>query len=199
MKVVSNGIRNIIYARSMVGNSDESTLMPNRTAVYNHLKRCGKIVSFLGSNTTPKTRVERVKTWRNACWFGDLHASLGLELHNMRAGVSASPARNETKLQHFHPHTTTMINKFYDADCEAWLNCVNCYLYGVRDGEIDSTLDLFNHEAWLHLSGYVSCHCNRYWYVGSSQWMSRGVKIGVWCAMSATRIARPISIFVIIM
>jgi hypothetical protein len=69
------------------------------------------------------------------------------------------------------------------------------FLQSVIEGEIDPHLTFFSDEALFHLQGYINTQNNRYW---SSQnphltpkVLLHPVKLGVWCAVSATRIVGP--------
>jgi hypothetical protein len=65
------------------------------------------------------------------------------------------------------------------------------------DGDIATTLVLFSNEAWFHLSGYVNSQNNRQWSKKNPIIINgiplHGVKVGVWCAMSAGRTTKPTS------
>jgi hypothetical protein len=64
------------------------------------------------------------------------------------------------------------------------------------EGEIDPQVTFFSDEARFHLQGYINTRNNRYW---SSQnphpthkVLLHPVKVGVWCAVSARKIAVPV-------
>lgn len=58
----------------------------------------------------------------------------------------------------FASYKTTVIHTVY---CEARLNFMNCYLYGVHSWEIDYKLILFSDKDWFLLGGYVNSWKNR--------------------------------------
>jgi hypothetical protein len=61
---------------------------------------------------------------------------------------------------------------------------------------LDPKLKFFADEAWFHLSGYVNTQNNRYWNSinprQTFEVLLNDQKIGVWCAIAATRIIAPI-------
>jgi hypothetical protein len=70
------------------------------------------------------------------------------------------------------------------------------FLQSVPESEIDPKLIFFSDKAWFHMQRYINTQNNRYW---SSQnphvtheVQLHPVKVGVWCAVSARRIARPV-------
>jgi hypothetical protein len=75
-----------------------------------------------------------------------------------------------------------------------------CYwfLQSVIRGEIDLQLTFFSDEAWFYLQGYISMQNNHYWNSQNPhlthEVLFRPGKVGVWCAVSARRIAKYIYI-----
>jgi hypothetical protein len=69
-------------------------------------------------------------------------------------------------------------------------------LQAVHNGVLDPKLSFFTVEAWFHLSGYINAQNNRYWSsINSKQTFEVSLhdqKIGVWSAITASRIVRPI-------
>jgi hypothetical protein len=65
-----------------------------------------------------------------------------------------------------------------------------------HDGVRDPKLTFFTDEAWFHLSGYISAQNSKYWRsINPKQTFEvplHDQKIGVWCAITASRIAGPI-------
>jgi hypothetical protein len=57
-------------------------------------------------------------------------------------------------------------------------------------------LTFFSDEAWFHLQGYINTQNNRYWSSQNPHLTQEGllypVQVGVWCAVSARRIAGPV-------
>jgi hypothetical protein len=65
------------------------------------------------------------------------------------------------------------------------------FLQAVHDGVLDPKLTFFTDQAWFHLSGYINAQNNRYWSsINPRQTFDQ--KIGVWCAITASRIVGPI-------
>lgn len=66
----------------------------------------------------------------------------------------------------------------------------------IASGLMDPQLYFMSDEAWFNLSGHVNSQNTRYWSVENPHMISQqplhDEKIGVWCAMSATRIIGPI-------
>jgi hypothetical protein len=76
-----------------------------------------------------------------------------------------------------------------------------CYctwlLQTIVSGLLDPLLYIMSDKAWFHLSGHVNSQNTRYWSVDNpntihQQDLHDKKKIGVWCAVSATRIVGPI-------
>jgi hypothetical protein len=70
---------------------------------------------------------------------------------------------------------------------EARLTFVNLYLYVVYDGETEPTLVLFHDGNWFHRSRHLNSQND--WFPMLIQKMPLDdARIGVWCAVSTTRI-----------
>jgi hypothetical protein len=69
-------------------------------------------------------------------------------------------------------------------------------LRAVYDGVLDPKLTFFTDEAWFHLSGYINAQNNRYWSsINPRQTFEvplHDQNIGVWCAITLSRIVGPI-------
>ena len=63
-------------------------------------------------------------------------------------------------------------------------------------GHIDPNLLFFSDEAWFHLTGYINSQNNRYWSTDNPHQLHEvplhDQKVGVWCAISRTRLIGPI-------
>jgi hypothetical protein len=107
-------------------------------------------------------------------------------------GMSASAALIATKLLNLHPHEATVIYELCDTDCEGRVHFMNWYLHAVLDREIGCILILFNNEACFCLSGYINSRNNRYQLAVNLMLIHdvplHDMKVGVWCAVGATRI-----------
>jgi hypothetical protein len=72
-------------------------------------------------------------------------------------------------------------------------------LQAVHNSVFDPKLTVFTDEAWFHLRGYISAQNNRYWCsINPKQTFEvplHDQKIGVWCAITASRIVGPIFFF----
>jgi hypothetical protein len=84
----------------------------------------------------------------------------------------------------------------------AWLasrvHFCSWFLQSIVEGEFNPQLTFIYEEAWFHLKGYINTQNSCYW---SSQnphltheVFLHPVKVGVWCAVSARRIVRPVFI-----
>jgi hypothetical protein len=61
---------------------------------------------------------------------------------------------------------------------------------------LDLKLTFFTHKAWFHLSGHISAQNSRYWdnvtLRQTFEVLLHDMKIGVWCAITATLVGGPI-------
>jgi hypothetical protein len=111
-------------------------------------------------------------------------------------GVSKSSARTPTQLLKLRPHKTTVIHALQPRNSASRFCFCSWFLQSVGEAQIDLQLTFFSYEAWFHLQGYINMKNNHYW---SSQnprvtheVLLHSVKVGVWCALSARRIVRPV-------
>lgn len=74
--------------------------------------------------------------------------------------------------------------------CEARVNFVNLGLFGVRDGEITSTLVLFSSEAYFDLSVHMNSQNNNLSMILNEAPL-HDVQARTWCAANATTIVEP--------
>jgi hypothetical protein len=70
------------------------------------------------------------------------------------------------------------------------------FLQCIIEDETDLQLTFFSDEAWFHLQGYINTKNNRYWssenpHLTHKVWL-HPVKVGVWHAVRARRIAGPL-------
>ena len=80
-----------------------------------------------------------------------------------------------------------------EADREARPEFVSWYLPGMHDGKIYPVL-LFRVENWSELSLYVKPKNNKFPLL-IDEALVHGFRVGVWCAISATKIIGPIFLF----
>ena len=66
----------------------------------------------------------------------------------------------------------------------------------VEEGRLDPLLYFMSDKAWFHLSGYVNSQNTHYWSSENPHVIHEtslhDLKIGVWCAVSGTKIVGPI-------
>jgi hypothetical protein len=88
------------------------------------------------------------------------------------------------------------VQELRQADKEKRVKYCECFLKKIVDGELDPTLYFMSDEAWFHLSGHVNSQNTRYWSAENPhnlhQVPLRDQKVGVWFAVSASRIIGPI-------
>ena len=170
--------------------------VPNVTTVYKYVKRFRATGSVLDTKRSRRRHVLTVEKLDEIGARLETSPRKSLAQLAQETGVSESSARNAVQLLHERPYEITLVHKLNNTDREARRNFVNWYLHGVHAGEIDPTLILFSGEAWFHLGGLVNSQNNRYWSAENPMLIQEvplhGVQVGVWCAMSATRIIGPI-------
>jgi hypothetical protein len=109
--------------------------------------------------------------------------------------VTKSSARTAAQLLKLRPYKT-VIHALHPRDQASRVHFCNWFLQSVVEGEIDPQLTFCSEEAWFHLQGYKNTQNNHYW---SSQIphlthevLLHPLKVGVWRAVSARRIAGPV-------
>jgi hypothetical protein len=97
-----------------------------------------------------------------------------------------------TKNLHPWPYKITQVQVIEGGDYGRRTHFCNWFFQAVHDGVLDPKLTFFTDEAWFHLSGYVSAQNNRYWSSINPRQVFEvpfhDQKIGVWCAITASRI-----------
>jgi hypothetical protein len=77
-------------------------------------------------------------------------------------------------------------------DPVARINFCYWFLQSIHDGEVDPQLVFFSDETWFSLCGEVNSQNNRFWSAENPRHIHEfplhDEKIGVWCAISASRI-----------
>jgi hypothetical protein len=90
----------------------------------------------------------------------------------------------------------TQVQVIEECDYGRRMHFCNWFLQAVHDGVLDPKLTFFTDEAWFHLSGYINAQNNGYWSsIKPKQTFEvplHDQKIGVWCAITASRIVGPI-------
>lgn len=113
----------------------------------------------------------------------------------IQIGLSYGTCHNATKKLHLHPYKVSVVQELLPADFGKRREFCTWFNNNLAD---DNLLDntFFSDEAWFHLSGYVNSQNYRHWssvnphvYVETNM---HPIKVGVWCAMSRTRIIGPI-------
>jgi hypothetical protein len=113
-----------------------------------------------------------------------------------QAQVSKTTAWRATKNLHLRPYEIAQVQVIEEGDYGRRTNFCNWFLQTVHDGVLDPKLTFFTVEAWFHLSGYINAQNNRYWSsINPRQTFEvplHDQKVGVWCAITASRIEGPI-------
>jgi hypothetical protein len=101
-----------------------------------------------------------------------------------------------TKNLHLRPYKITQVQAIEEWDYGRRTHFCNLFLQAVHDGVLDPKLTFFTDEAWFHPNGYINAQNNRYWSsINPKQTFEvplHDQKIGVWCAITASRIVGPI-------
>jgi hypothetical protein len=114
-----------------------------------------------------------------------------------QAQVLKTTAWRATKNLHLQPYKITQVQVIEEGDYGRRMHFCNWFLQAVvHDGFLDPKLTFFTDEAWFHLSGYIYAQSNRYLSSINPRQMLEvplhDQKIGVWCAITASRIVGPI-------
>jgi hypothetical protein len=113
-----------------------------------------------------------------------------------QAQVLKTTAWRETKNLHLWPYKITQVQVTEGGDYGRRMHFCNWFLQAVHDRVLDPKLNIFHCEAWFHLSGYINAQNNRYWSSINPRQVFEvplhDQKIGVWCAITASRIVGPI-------
>jgi hypothetical protein len=90
----------------------------------------------------------------------------------------------------------TQVQVIEEGDYGRRTHFCNWFVQAVHDSVLDPELTFFTDEAWFHLSGYISAQNSRYWSSINPRQMFevplRDQKIGMCCAITASRIVGPI-------
>lgn len=117
---------------------------------------------------------------------------------SQQAHVSKSSAqRILRKKLDLYPYKMTTVHQLKESDHNSRIDYCN-WFQNVLMREDEDILDVtyFTDEAWFHLSGYVNSQNSRIWSTKNphefKQIPLHDQKVGVWCALSRTRIIGPI-------
>jgi hypothetical protein len=91
-----------------------------------------------------------------------------------------------------------VVQQLQEADVVKQVNHCMWLLNSICVGLIDPFQYIMSDESWFHLSGHVNSQNIQYWAAENPHLMHeqplQDKKIGVWCAVSGTRIIGPIFI-----
>lgn len=111
-------------------------------------------------------------------------------------GLSYGSAWRATKALKLRPYKISVVQELRPADPRLRIDFCQWYLQSIHDGLVDTNFFFFTDEAWFHLNGYVNTQNNRYWSSTNPHQFREvplhDVKVGVWCAISASRVIGPI-------
>jgi hypothetical protein len=90
------------------------------------------------------------------------------------------------------PYRVSCVQELRPDDKEKRVKYCEWLLKKTVYGDLDQTLYFMSDEAWFHLSGHVNSQNTRYWSAENPHNLHQvplhDQKIGVWCAVSASRI-----------
>jgi hypothetical protein len=113
-----------------------------------------------------------------------------------QAQVSKQQLGEQLKTYIYGRIKVTQVQVIEEGDYGRRTHFCNWFLQAVHDGVLDPKLTFFTDEAWFHLSGYINAQNIRYWSnINPRQTFEvplHDQKIGVWCAITASRIVGPI-------
>jgi len=113
-----------------------------------------------------------------------------------QSGVSLYSAHQATKQLGLKAYKVSVQHQLLPADFDRRTTFCNWIRDEIFIGQIDPNLLFFSDEAWFHLSGYINSQNNRYWSTDNPHQVHEiplhDQKIGVWCAISRTKIIGPI-------
>jgi hypothetical protein len=113
-----------------------------------------------------------------------------------QAQVSKTTAWRATKNLHLRPYKIAHVQVIEEGDYGRRTHFCNWFLQAVHDCVLDPKLTFFIDDALFHLSGYINAQNNGYWSSINPRQMFEvplhDQKIGVWCAITASRIVGPI-------
>jgi len=169
---------------------------PHKNAIQKLMKKWRSSGSVL---TEKKRRSKTALTLNKLTEINNrLHNSPTKSLRRLSAqsGVSLTSAFKATKQLGLKAYKISVQHQLLPADFARRLDFCNWIRDEIFTGQIDPNLLLFSDEAWFHLSGYVNSQNNRYWAAENPHQLHEvplhDQKVGVWCAISRTRLIGPI-------
>ena len=113
-----------------------------------------------------------------------------------RVSVSRITCQRVLKSLSMRAYKVTCIQELKLPDKDECLQYCRWLLSMVEERYLDPLLYFMSDRAWFHLSGYVNSQNMRYWSSENPhithETQLPDLKIGVWCAVSGTKIVRPI-------
>src|SRR6185437_9724828 len=110
--------------------------------------------------------------------------------------VSMTAAFQATRQLGMKAYRISVQHELRPADYAKRLNFCNWVRDQILHGHIEPNSLFFTDEAWFHLTGYVNSQNNRYWSNENPHQLHEvplhDAKVGVWCAISRTRLIGPI-------
>lgn len=115
---------------------------------------------------------------------------------SQQVGVSRTTCRRVLKSLKLKPYRITVVQQLKEPDKGKRVTFCRWLLNQVADGGLDPFMFIMSDEAWFHLSGYVNGQNSRYWASENPHLIHEvplhDQKIGVWCAVLASRVIGPI-------
>lgn len=113
-----------------------------------------------------------------------------------QAGVSRTTCHRVLKSLKMRPYRVTCVQELKQPDKAKRIHYCRWLLSMIEEELLDPLLYFMSDEAWFHLSGYVNSQNTRHWSCENPHIIYEAPlhdqKIGVWCAVSGTRIVGPI-------
>jgi predicted transcriptional regulator len=115
---------------------------------------------------------------------------------SQQSGLKRTSCHRALRSLHLKLYRVSCVQELRPADKEKRVKYCEWFLKKIVEGELDQTLYFMSDESWFHLSGHVNSQDTRYWSAENPHNLHQvplhDQKIGVWCAVSASRIIGPI-------
>ena len=115
---------------------------------------------------------------------------------SQQVSVPRTTCQRVLKSMSMRAYKVTCVQELKLPDKDERLQYCRWLLSMVEEGRLDPLLYFMSDEAWFHLSGYVNSQNTRYWSSENPHVIHEtplhNLKIGVWCAVSETKIVGPI-------